>query len=350
MLPALITALTVAAAPALAQDPPDISPAKEVEKFAPLVGTWEGTGEVSHGPGMPSEKWTSKSTCSWILGGHFVREDVRIDFAAMPNPLEFINLYGWDRENKRYVQIEINNLGVGRLNEVHFTANGKMITAATAVEMGEPVVERWVNTIGDGEVSFLGHRAQGDGPFYEMVKGTAKRTDKKASEVNIANAAFMPDIMPAPVKAISKLDGMIGDYKMKGWFMPAPGADKMEFSGTETVRKIFGGTVIEMVTKGDKTPEFPIAYEGYSWMAWNDHTQCFDVTYANNMGEVSIQQGRKQGNKMIMNAAAMYQGQPTSARGVLELAEDGSFHSITGHHLTGTEKPMLVFEGTYTKQ
>ena len=123
----VLSSLILAAAPAVAQAP-DTSPAKEVKKFEKLIGTWEGTGTVTHGPGIPTEKWTSRSSCKWALSGHFVREDVRIEVPSQTNPLEFINLYGWDRENERYVQIEINNMGVGRLNEVHFTDNGKMIT------------------------------------------------------------------------------------------------------------------------------------------------------------------------------------------------------------------------------
>ena len=344
----VLSSLILAAAPAVAQAP-DTSPAKEVKKFEKLIGTWEGTGTVTHGPEAPTEKWTSRSSCKWVLGGHFVREDVRIDVPSQANPLEFISLYGWDRENKRYIQVGISNLGSGTLTEVHWTANGKMVTGSTSVAMGELVVDRWVTTFGDGEISFVGNQAEGDGPFYEMVVGTMKRTNAKATEVNIVNASFMPAAVTAHTAAIGKLSGTVGDYKMKGWFIPAPGAPKMDFTGTETVRTIFGGSVIEMVSKGDPSPGMP-DYQGIGWIAWDDHEKCFNMTYANNMGEVNIQKGRKQGNKIIMTGAGLYQGQPTSGRGVIELAEDGSFQAFIGHNLMGDMKPIQAFEGIYEKK
>lgn len=347
-LPALtlLSAITLVAAPAA--QPPDMSPAKQVKQFEKLIGTWEGSGKVSHGAGMPAEKWTAKSSADWALGGHFVREDVSIKMPSMPNPLEIINLYGWDRENERYVQLEINNIGVARLLEVHFTADGKMITGGKSMMMGEPVVERWVSEFADGEVSFIGQQAEGAGPFYEMVSGSMKRTEAKAADVAIADAAFVPEMVFAQTAAIGKLAGAVGDYKMKGWFVPAPGADKMEFTGAETVHRIFGGSVIEMVTKGDPMPGMP-DYEGLGWMSWDDHKKCYNMIYANNMGEVAMQEGRKLGNKIIMTSAGLYQGQPTAGRGVIELEADGSFGSSTGHHIMGDAEPVQVFEGVYEK-
>ena len=225
-----------------------------------------------------------------------------------------------------------------------------MVMGYAGVEMGQSYVDRWINEFGeDGTVGMIGTRAQADGPFYDMVKGTMKRTDKKAAAFKTANASFGGEMIAAQTTAIGKLSGAIGDYKMKGWWIPAPGAEKMEFTAKESVRAIFGGSVIEMKMSGEPSPDVP-AYEGLSWMAWDEHNQHYNVIYANSMGEVNIQQGHKDGNKLIMNIAAMYQGDPTSGRGVVELAEDGSFHVSTGHHMMGAHEPFKVFEGIYEKQ
>ena len=68
LLPALL------AAPLFAQEPPDMSPAKELKKFEPMIGNWAGTGTFKEPTGQES-KWSAKSTQKWVLNNHFVQED-----------------------------------------------------------------------------------------------------------------------------------------------------------------------------------------------------------------------------------------------------------------------------------
>jgi hypothetical protein len=104
---------------------------------------------------------------------------------------------------------------------VHFTPDGKMVTADLSMMMGMPTVERWVSELADGTVRLSGDTAQGAGAFYEHVKGTMKRSDKPAN-LEIADAAFMPEMVAAATKEIGKLAKACGDYQMQGWFIPAP--------------------------------------------------------------------------------------------------------------------------------
>ncbi len=324
------------------------APAKQVQKFAPLVGTWTGSGIVRHAPEGPEETWTSKSSARWALGGHFVREDLRIEMASMPDPLEFCNLYGWDRENERYIVIEVSNLGSARINEVHWTATGKMVTASQSVMQGMPVVERWVTEIGDGKISFVGHEAISDGDFFEHVRGEMTRTNKQPTDVGIVDAAFAPEIVATAQKQLKRFAPTLGRYEMTGWFIPTPGAPKMDFTGDETVQAIFGGTVIESISKGDPIEGMP-NYEGLGWITWDDHAGCYRTIYVNNMGEIGDEEGRFIGTQMVMTSSALRQGQPTCVRGVLEIDAKG-FRSYTAHSLTAALPPQLIFEATYEKK
>jgi hypothetical protein len=123
----------------------------------------------------------------------------------------------------------------------------------------------------------------------------------------------------------------------------------MNFTGVESVRAIFGGTVIEMTSKGDATEDMP-AYEGQAWMTWDDHRKCYHLLYANNMGEVAEQQGWLRDSELVFTAAQLHQGQPTVHRGVLELNDDGEFSHYVGHSMTGTNPPIQSFDATYTKK
>ena len=323
-------------------------PAQQVQKFAPLVGTWEGSGIVRHEPGGPEETWKAKSSARWVLGGHFLREDVGIRMPSMPTPLEFCHLYGWDRENERYVVIDVSNLGIARINEVHWTPGGKMVTAKQSIMQGMLIVERTVTEFSDDKVSFVLHEAIGDGDFFEHVRGEMKRTNEKPTEVDVVDAAFSPEIVATAQKRLSRFGPCVGRYKMKGWFIPTPGAAKQDFSGSETIRAIFDGSVIEMISKGDPMPGMP-DYAGIGWITWDDHAKCYKMTYANNMGEVVAQECRFIGDQLVVTSAALYQGEPTCMRGVIEIGDQG-FRKYTAHALTAAMPPRQIFEATYEKQ
>lgn len=334
---------------AAAQDM-DMSPAKQLQKYAPMAGTWEGTGTVLNNPGGDVDNWTSKSSARWVLNGHFLREDLRIEFDSMPNPLEFTNLYGWDRENQRHVMIEVSNLGTAKIKDVYWMPDGKMVTADTTMMMGIPIVDRWVTEIGDGEISFTCHEAHGAGPFFELVTGTAKRTTNKHTAVALLDAAFAPQVVGPRAQKMSKLMPLSGDYTMKGWIEMAPGTPKMKISGVESVRPIYDGSLLEVVMQGDPTEATGgFGYEGLAWYSWDDRDGCYKMTYANNMGELSEQNCRQVSDKLIFTHEGLHMGQPTASRGVLTLTDDGSLNSFSSYALEADRAPRENFYATYVK-
>ena len=338
-----VLSVVLCASFASAQDM-DTSPAKEVQKFAPLIGSWEGDGLVRHAAAGPSEKWTAKASTGWALNGHFVREELRIEFESMPNPLKFTNYYGWDKENERYVVIEVSNLGTAKVQELHWDGDDKLLSTKSSTMMGQLIVERWVTEIGDGVIKFAGHQSQGAGEFFEQVTGSMKRTDRKQQEIATVEAAFAPDMVGPLAKKIGKLTKVCGTYEMTGWFSMAPDMPKMDITGTETARSIFDGSLIEMRMKGQ-----PMNYEGLSWFSWDDHDGCYKMTYCNNMGEVATQDCRIMGNKLVFTQSTMYMGQPTCSRGVLTLGDDGSFKSFSSHVMQADQDPRENFGATYKK-
>jgi len=69
------------AAGTIAQEPP--GPPKELDKFSRLLGSWSGSGTAKESPGGAATPWSGKIRTENVLGGHFVREDSRIE-VGMP--------------------------------------------------------------------------------------------------------------------------------------------------------------------------------------------------------------------------------------------------------------------------
>ena len=107
LIPALLLLAATFATPAHAQEGPQ-PPATELQKLAPMLGTWESKGTAVMGPGMPAAEWTSKSTSQWALGGHALQGDMRIAFAEEGmGDLVFRTYLTFDRERGRFVSFDI---------------------------------------------------------------------------------------------------------------------------------------------------------------------------------------------------------------------------------------------------
>ncbi len=249
-IPFVSIPLLVLLAPALAAQEAVPKPSPELQKFAPQIGTWEGSGTVKHGADGPEAKWTATTSARWVLGGFAVREDTRVDFDGMEQPLVMVTLFGWDGENKRPVALTASNLGAVGMTEVHWGASGERITADVQQMAGKLVVARWVHRI-DGDTCHLScQEAADDGAFYTHVDGTMTRKSEKPSDVTLVDAAFMPEYAQSSVSHFERLKPAAGTYEMKGWFKMGPGAPKTDFSGTDEYRMVFGGSVFEVTSKG----------------------------------------------------------------------------------------------------
>ncbi|MFH0946362.1 MAG: DUF1579 family protein [Planctomycetota bacterium] len=323
-------------------------PAPEVQKFAGLVGTWEGSGSVMMSPDGEASEWTSASTYRWVLGGHFLREDTVIRGEGMGEGMAFRGLMGWDRENKRYISYSLSNMGVLNTTEVHWTADDTMVSVSNSMEGSEPAVDRWVTHLGKGALRFTGHRAVGAGEFFLHVQGEGKRVSTEVKEIPTVQGAFMPEAISG-AEEMKRIGVIAGKYQMKGWVIPAAGADPMQISGSETIEPIYGGTALEVVTVGDPAPEFPdMTYEGMGWFAWNQHDQRYDTVFLNSMGELGRGPCWWSGNStLIMTMESLYQGQPMVGNYIMELGEGGRLKSSFGHSIMGDSEPQKTFEATY---
>lgn len=341
-----IVLVTCLGAPASAQDPADFQPkpAAELQKLAPMVGTWEGSGSVWMAPGADAMPWTSKSSFEWVLAGHWLREDINIQLGDMPTPLSMTTFYGWDAENQRYVSIGISNTGDAELNEVHMV-DGSMVTMSAGLDMGSPSLERWVTTCKDGVSTIEGHAASGTGEMFTHVSGSSKRTSEKPSKVTRADAPLMPEFAEMKAAHHAKLASAAGDYSFTGW-MVMPGAGKMDIMGNESFRPILGGMVLEFHSESE-----PVGmYEGYSWMSWNEHDQCFDFVMVDSMGQSGRQQCRLMGDTWVFTGTGNYGGEPTVFRAALKLNDDGSFGSFDSHSIAGVTEPVHSFHAKYTRK
>ncbi len=119
--PLFIAALLVAN-PLVAQEDQPMGmpqPAKELAKLSRLIGHFKGQGTAKHSPDQPASNWTSITHCRKVLGGHFLREDVRIDMGEeKPAPLMFRTFYGVDQNNKRFTYQSIGNMGHAEKGEL----------------------------------------------------------------------------------------------------------------------------------------------------------------------------------------------------------------------------------------
>jgi hypothetical protein len=305
---------------------------------------------VKQGPDAPESKWKVRSSVAWTLGGHCAREDTRIEMEGMEQPLVFVVLYGWDVENQRHVLTEAGNLGQLMMTEVRFSDDGAMLTARTHVTGGQLVAERWVHRIDGDTWRFHGDEAIQDGPFFRHVAGEMKRIDAEPSDIEIVDAAFMPEIAASTKPHLDRLGSLAGTYRIDGWFKMTTEMPKTAFTGTEAVRAVFGGTLRECRTKGDSMPGLG-EYAALGWLAWDDHDRAFTMVIANNFGEIGEQPLHLMDDRtLVATNAARYMGQPCVMRGVFQLDENGAYNRATSHMMIGDEPAALVFEATYERQ
>jgi len=345
----LAALFAVSLAPFVAAQEADMSPAPELQQLAPMIGDWEGEGVLASGGGQ-SGSWRARSSARWVLGGHFIREDTSIDQDGMPVPLEITNVMGWDRNNQRFVSIEVSNMGQLRVKTLHIEGGSRIVSAGTFELMGQLITERSAWELSDSETNLAIHQAHGSGDFFEAVRGSMKRVDRRDRPVELSNQPLLGMVVAPAAKEIKKIAGICGEYRMTGWMVPAPGAPKMELSGSERVRAICGGSVLEFFSEGEPMAAMgDFTFEGLGWIGWDPAARCYKMAFANNVGEMSMQECRYVDGKMIFSYAGVYQGQPVCNRGVVTLTDDGGFETFAQHTMTGDLPPFESFGATYER-
>ncbi len=341
-IPVLWLATTLQDAPA--QEVP--APASQLKKFEPFIGDWQVSGTMRATADAPETPWTARESLRWALGGHFVQQELLIEFGeAMPS-LAFTGFMGWDNEHQRYVSLGASNLGEVAHMEPQFPDDNTMIVARTGFMEGQLMVERNILKIGDGTYSFEIEMAMGDGPFFTTVKGTATRSAARGQA--LAVEATMS--MAPPAAEMATFEKFVGESDIVGTMIPAPGAPEMPITGTETFSMIMGGTVMKNRVIGDAGPGAP-PYEGIGFTAWNPVDQCYDMISVDNMGMSGKAQLRDMGNGVFVGtASAMMYGQPTVTRTILTCDAQGIPVSVVADSIAGTGDVQRVFSGKYSRK
>lgn len=326
-------------------------PAPELKKFERLIGNWEGSGTVTMSKGAEPTPWTCASTCQWVLDGHFLSEEMRIDFPEGNMPtLYYVNYYGWDANAQQYVAYEVANTGeVDTYEHVAWTEDDTLVLITTAVSEGTPAIERTVCRFTDGGWNFDWEIASGANPMTTVVTGTLKPAEEGFSLGEKEFAAGMVPVMP-PMR---KLGGMAGTYELTGQMIPAPGMPTMPISGTEVFDPVFGGSVMRMRVTGDPMPggESSFQYQAVGFMSWNATKECYTEVYLSNMGESGYQELRwVEDDKLVTTQADMEFGNPVARRGTIKVDDTGAITKVSMERMSAGHDLEKAFVGEYTRK
>jgi hypothetical protein len=337
-----LTLVWIAAA-AVAQEAP--KPAPELQKLAPLIGNWQGSGTASMGPGEPS-KWQAHSTYAWALGNHFVQEDTVVTFADMDKPIVIRSYLGWDRENQRYAVVSASNEGEAGVHRLELEADGTMVQMISKFRDGKSFIERWSSRIDGDSMQLAADVLMAQDASKQVVTGTMQRVVKPAPLAMNASA-----FMATPVTAMQRLAKTAGTYDVKATMTMMPGTPEMKITGTDVVTLLFDGTIVHVRSTG--TAEgMPDQYDAQLFYGWNARDKCITAAMVSNMGEVGEMTGRftEDGRQFVLTAAATFMGQPCVQRMVLNVDSTGAAATASGHCLLGTAAPFESWKSTYTKQ
>jgi Protein of unknown function (DUF1579) len=330
-------------APVSAQAAP--APAAQLQKLAPLVGNWTGTGEMNEPTGAKT-KWTAHGTYRWALDGHFLREDFAVTFEGMPTAVVMHGYLGWDRENQHYVHLMVSSSGQANLNRMEVGNDGSMTLLALRRQGPMHYAERSVFQVQGNRLRHTVDLLMPEGASLAMVDGTFQRTDK-----SFDGAFDTPALMGGkPHADIARLCRSAGVYAVEGEMVMAPGQPKMTITGTDTFRALFGGSVLHGHTEG-VAEGMPGKYLGEVFWAHDEARNRLLGVYVSNMGEVmSMDAWWTADGQLSALASGVFQGQPMAQRTLLQFDAAGAAVAAASHSLTGTAAPFESFRATYTRQ
>ena len=100
------------------------------EHIKPLAGRWSMVTKFRQHPEADWNASTGESTIEWMLGGRFLRQEVKSPPSEyMPVPFEGFGLLGYDNFAKKYIAVWLDNFGTGLVtHDGSCDASGKVIT------------------------------------------------------------------------------------------------------------------------------------------------------------------------------------------------------------------------------
>lgn len=327
---------------ALAQEGPP-PPAPELKHLEPLVGNWTGSGTMKS-PDAKEVAWKANGTFRWALDGHFLQEDFAILF-EQSTPLVFRCYYGWDRENKRFVNAVATSAGEVALHEVGLQPDGSLLMLMVQNQNGERFVERSLLKVDGDKMQHSIDLLPGAGPSMTMLDCTFKRSDTP-SDVQFQGPSFRN---VQPHEALAKLCRSAGEYDVKGEMRMSADAPGMKVSGTDTVRAVFGGVVVHAHTEGS-AEGIPGKYVGEVFWGHDAAKNRLVALYVGSSGEVAQMEAWWAGDKLISTSSGLWMGQPSAQRMVMEFDGSGAVTRASSHSIVGDGAPFESFRGTYAKK
>jgi hypothetical protein len=320
------------------------APSAELKAFEPLVGSWKGSGMVKEPSG--DSKWTAEGVCKWVLGNFWLQEDFAITFEGNPDPIVIRSYFGWDAENKRYVNLAVNNSGEVKLGEVEMLPDGTMLQMTQQHQNGLTYTERSLFQVQGDKMTHQIDLLMPQGPSLTMVDGTFHRVDSTLSIAMPKNT-----FMGVPVHdSMQKFARWVGVYAVQGEMVMMPGAPAMKIRGTDTYTMIQAGSVLHAHTEGE-ADGMPGKYEAETFLAWDEKRGCTVAGMISNMGEVGLLEHRwAPEGQLVGTMTGLYQGQPILARSVLSLDGNGCPKGMVSHCMSGIAAPFENFKATYTKK
>lgn len=327
-------AIGLVASSAFAQEP-----SAQLRRFDRMIGNWEGSGEVFIGPGAEGMPWTSVSTVQRILDGHFFQEDLRIEFGEGMPPMIWRSIYGWDSEHDRPIIHSVSNDGASMAGNMHWQDENTTISVSHGVEEGTPYAERATTHWGDGVARFVIERALGDGPFFEHVKGSFKKSEKTVSATSVENSIAFGE----PNSNLRIFDKMMGTYRGKGQIVLTPGADRTDLDYEISINWMLGG--MAMIVHAPATEVIP-EFWGYGY--WDVENANIGYFRVDSRGRYKSFQGLPTGDGKIVYASTYsVDGMLGTERLVLTLADDGTLAGVRVELLLGANAPIEVVAARY---
>ncbi len=104
------------------------TPGEAHKKLDDLAGNWDVESKVwNGGPDKPPTITKATSTFTWVLGGRFLRQEMKGEMMGMP--LEGVGYTGYDNYNKKYIEFWIDNSSTAMFTMSGFVdQTGKVFT------------------------------------------------------------------------------------------------------------------------------------------------------------------------------------------------------------------------------
>jgi hypothetical protein len=129
-----------------------------------------------------------------------------------------------------------------------------------------------------------------------------------------------------------------------------PGQPATKITGTDAFRTAYGGMVFVGTTVG-AAEGMPGKYSAEVFWGHDAARDCLVGVYVSNMGEVMQMDSRWTADgRLLTTSNALFMGQPTVQRMLMEFDADGAAKGASCHSIAGTAAPFESFKATYTKK